>query len=155
MHIWVDADATPNPVKAILFRAAQRWKRPVSLVANRSLEVPPSALIRAIRVSGGFDVADAYIQEHAVSGDLVVTADIPLAAELVAAGCLVLSPRGEQLTAETVRQRLNMRDFLETLRASGLDTGGPPPYSQADRQAFANALDRTLARTAKAAPDEH
>jgi uncharacterized protein YaiI (UPF0178 family) len=153
MQIWVDADATPNPVKEILFRAADRVAMPLTLVANQPLQVPVSSRIKAVRVSAGFDVADDYIVQQARPGDLVVTADIPLAAELVAKGCQVVSPRGEVFTAETVRQRLNMRDFLDTMRdtmrASGLDTGGPPAYNQADRQAFANALDRILARAGR------
>jgi hypothetical protein len=151
MQIWVDADATPGPVKAILFRAAQREGVHLTLVANQPLEVPASSLIRSVRVSAGFDVADNYIVQHAGAGDLAITADIPLAAELVPLGCRVLSPRGEEYTPETVRQRLNMRDFLDTLRGSGIDTGGPPAYSQGDRQAFANALDRILVRAARAA----
>ncbi|MBK5938613.1 YaiI/YqxD family protein [Halochromatium roseum] len=153
MQIWVDADATPNPVKAILYRAAERVDLPLTLVANQPLQVPSLARIKAVRVGAGFDVADDYIVQHAGVGDLVITADIPLAAELVAKGCQVLSPRGELFTTETVRQRLNMRDFLDTLRASGLDTGGPPAFSQADRQAFANALDRILARARPDKPD--
>ncbi|MCF7993686.1 MAG: YaiI/YqxD family protein [Chromatiaceae bacterium] len=153
MQIWVDADATPNPVKAILYRAAERVDLPLTLVANQPLQVPSLARIKAVRVGAGFDVADDYIVQHAGAGDLVITADIPLAAELVANGCQVLSPRGELFTTETVRQRLNMRDFLDTMRASGLDTGGPPAYNQADRQAFANALDRILARAKPDAPD--
>jgi uncharacterized protein YaiI (UPF0178 family) len=153
MQIWVDADATPNPVKAILYRAAERVDLPLTLVANQSLQVPSLARIKAVRVGAGFDVADDYIVQHAGAGDLVITADIPLAAELVAKGCQVLSPRGEVCTTETVRQRLNMRDFLDTMRASGLDTGGPPAYNQADRQAFANALDRILARAQRDEPD--
>lgn len=147
MQIWVDADATPNPVKAILYRASQRLDVLLTLVANQPLQVPPSAQIKTVRVGAGFDVADDYIVAHASAGDLVITSDIPLAAELVAKGCQVLSPRGEAFTSETVRQRLNMRDFLETMRASGVDIGGPPAYNQADRQAFANALDRVLARS--------
>ncbi|MBK1619660.1 YaiI/YqxD family protein [Lamprobacter modestohalophilus] len=153
MQIWVDADATPNPVKAILYRAAERVDLPLTLVANQPLQVPSLARIKAVRVGAGFDVADDYIVQHAGAGDLVITADIPLAAELVANGCQVLSPRGELFTTETVRQRLNMRDFLDTMRASGLDTGGPPAYNQADRQAFANALDRILARAKRDEPD--
>jgi len=152
MHIWVDADATPKAVKAILFRAAQQRGQALTLVANQPLDVPRSPLIRAVRVGAGFDVADDYIVEHVQAGDLVVTADIPLAAALVPRDCHVLSPRGELFTAETVRQRLNLRDFHETLRASGLDTGGPPTYNQADRQAFANALDRLVTRAARSAP---
>ncbi|NEX16592.1 MAG: YaiI/YqxD family protein [Halochromatium sp.] len=152
MQIWVDADATPNPVKAILYRAAERLDLPLTLVANQPLQVPPIAQIRTERVGAGFDVADDYIVQHAHPGDLVITADIPLAAELVAKGCQVVSPRGEVFTSETVRQRLNMRDFLDTMRASGLDTGGPPAYNQSDRQAFANALDRILARALRDPP---
>jgi len=152
MQIWVDADATPNPVKAILYRAAERLDLPLTLVANQPLQVPPIARIRTKRVAAGFDVADDYIVQHAHPGDLVITADIPLAAELVAKGCQVVSPRGEVFTSETVRQRLNMRDFLDTMRASGLDTGGPPAYNQSDRQTFANALDRILARALRDPP---
>ena len=152
MQIWVDADATPNPVKAILYRAVERVGLTLTLVANQPLQVPPSTRIKTVRVGAGFDVADEYIVAQAQAGDLAITSDIPLAAELVAKGCQVLSPRGEAFTPETVRQRLNMRDFLDTLRASGLDTGGPPAYSQADRQAFANALDRILARAVRDAP---
>jgi len=152
MQIWVDADATPNPVKAILYRAAERLDLPLTLVANQPLQVPSIARIRTKRVAAGFDVADDYIVQHAHPGDLVITADIPLAAELVAKGCQVVSPRGEVFTSETVRQRLNMRDFLDTMRASGLDTGGPPAYNQSDRQTFANALDRILARALRDPP---
>jgi uncharacterized protein YaiI (UPF0178 family) len=146
MQIWIDADACPKPVKEIVFRAAARTSTQVTLVANQPLSVPPSPLIRAIQVSSGFDVADNYIVETAVSGDLLVTADIPLAAEAVAKGLIVVNPRGEEYTRENVRQRLNMRDFMETLRSSGINSGGPAPYSQQDRQAFANSLDRLLAR---------
>lgn len=146
MQIWIDADACPKPVKEIVFRAAVRTATQVTLVANQPLSVPPSPLIRAIQVSSGFDVADNYIVETAVSGDLLVTADIPLAAEAVAKGLIVVNPRGEEYTRENVRQRLNMRDFMETLRSSGINSGGPAPYSPQDRQAFANSLDRLLAR---------
>lgn len=146
MQIWIDADACPKPVKEIVFRAAVRTSTQVTLVANQPLSVPPSPLIRAIQVSSGFDVADNYIVETAVSGDLLVTADIPLAAEAVAKGLIVVNPRGEEYTRENVRQRLNMRDFMETLRSSGINSGGPAPFSQQDRQAFANSLDRLLAR---------
>lgn len=146
MQIWIDADACPKPVKEIVFRAAVRTSTQVTLVANQPLSVPPSPLIRAIQVSSGFDVADNYIVETAVSGDLLVTADIPLAAEAVAKGLIVVNPRGEEYTRENVRQRLNMRDFMETLRSSGINSGGPASYSQQDRQAFANSLDRLLAR---------
>ncbi|HTF86033.1 YaiI/YqxD family protein [Cellvibrio sp. ARAG 10.3] len=145
MHIWVDADACPKPVKEILFRAAVRAQVPVILVANQYLSVPPSPLIRAVQVSSGFDVADNHIVQSAQVGDLVITADIPLAAEAVAKGVAVINPRGERYTLDNVRQRLNMRDFMETLRSSGIQSGGPAPYSQQDKQAFANALDRFLA----------
>ncbi len=146
MRIWVDADACPRPIKEILFRVAERARVRVTLVANQDIPTPPSRLIDAIRVAPGFDVADNRIVQLSSPGDLVVTADIPLAAELVAKGCVALNPRGELYTAENVRARLNMRDFLDTLRASGVDTGGPAALGPRDRQAFANALDRLLAR---------
>jgi len=146
MQIWVDADASPKVIKEILFRAAQRVEVPVTLVANQPLQVPRSRFIRSVQVAAGFDVADNYIVQHADAGDLVVTADIPLAAEAIEKGCTALNPRGELYTPENIRQRLNMRDFMDTLRSSGIDTGGPAAFSQAERQAFANALDRLLAR---------
>jgi len=146
MQIWVDADASPKVVKEILFRAAERTGTQLVLVANQPLQVPRSRLIRSVQVSAGFDVADNYIVQQAQPGDLVITADIPLAAELIEKGCMALNPRGELYTEHNVRQRLNMRDFMDTLRSSGIDTGGPASYSQADRQAFANQLDRVLAR---------
>jgi len=146
MRIWVDADASPKVIKEILFRAAQRVQVQVTLVANQPLQVPPSQFIRSVQVAAGFDVADNYIVQHADAGDLVVTADIPLAAEAIEKGCIALNPRGELYTPENIRQRLNMRDFMDTLRSSGIDTGGPAAFSQAERQAFANALDRLLAR---------
>jgi uncharacterized protein YaiI (UPF0178 family) len=146
MQIWVDADACPNVIKEILFRAADRLPVPVILVANQFIQVPRSPYIRTVQVTSGFDVADNYIVQQAVAGDLVITADIPLASEAIDKGCLALNPRGELYTAENIRQRLNMRDFMETLRASGIDTGGPPSFSQADRMAFANQLDRLLAK---------
>jgi uncharacterized protein YaiI (UPF0178 family) len=144
--IWVDADACPKVIKEILFRAANRVKITVTLVANQHIQVPNSAHIRSVQVAAGFDVADNHIVQQAVAGDLVITADIPLAAEAVAKGCLALNPRGELYTEENIRQRLNMRDFMDTLRSSGVDTGGPASFSQADRMAFANQLDRLLAR---------
>jgi uncharacterized protein YaiI (UPF0178 family) len=143
-QIWVDADACPKVIKEILFRAADRVGVPVILVANQPLQVPRSRHIRSIRVAAGFDVTDNHIVQQAEAGDLVITADIPLAAEVVAKGCLALNPRGDLYTEETIRQRLNMRDFMDTLRSSGVDTGGPTSFSQADRQAFANQLDRLL-----------
>jgi uncharacterized protein YaiI (UPF0178 family) len=143
--IWVDADACPKVIKEILFRAANRVEIPLKLVANQTIQVPPSRYIQTVRVSAGFDVADNYIVQQAQSGDLVITADIPLADEVITKGCLALSPRGELYTKENIRQRLNMRDFLETMRSSGVQTGGPPALSQSDRQEFANQLDRWLA----------
>jgi uncharacterized protein YaiI (UPF0178 family) len=149
MQIWVDADACPNVIKDILFRAAERVQVRVTLVANQPVQVPGSRHIRTVQVGSGFDVADNHIAQHANAGDLVITADIPLAAEVIEKGCLALNPRGEQYGEENIRQRLNMRDFLDTLRGSGINTGGPPAFSQADRQAFANQLDRLLARRPK------
>lgn len=146
MHIWVDADACPRPIREILFRAADRVAVGLTLVANQPLTVPRSRHIRSVQVAAGFDVADSYIVRQLGAGDLVVTADIPLAAEVIAKGALALNPRGELYTEDNIRQRLNMRDFLDTLRSSGIDTGGPATFSQADRQAFANQLDRLLAR---------
>ncbi|CAB3667113.1 MAG: YaiI/YqxD family protein [Achromobacter pulmonis] len=152
MHIWVDADACPGVIKDILFRAAQRWQLPLTLVANQALRTPPSPLIRAVQVPRGFDVADAHITERAVAGDLVITGDIPLAAQVLEKGALALNPRGERYTPETIRERLALRDMMEELRASGVDTGGPSSFSQADRKAFANQLDTLLARAARLAP---
>lgn len=145
-QIWVDADACPNVIKEILFRAADRASVAVILVANQAIAVPPSPYIRTVQVSAGFDVADNYIVQQAEAGDLVITADIPLAAEAIEKGCTALNPRGELYTEENIRQRLNMRDFMETLRGSGIDTGGPPAFRQQDRMAFANQLDRFLAK---------
>jgi uncharacterized protein YaiI (UPF0178 family) len=152
MHIWVDADACPAVIKDILFRAAQRWQRPLTLVANQMLRTPPSPLIRSVQVPRGFDVADDYIVQHVAAGDLVITGDIPLAAQIIEKHALVLSPRGERFSADTIRERLSMRDMMEELRSSGVDIGGPATFSQADRRAFANALDRLMmsARTAAA-----
>ena len=144
--IWVDADACPKVIKEILFRAADRVGMPLILFANQPLQVPGSRYIRTIQVGAGFDVADNHIVQQAEAGDLVITADIPLAAEAIAKGCLALNPRGELYTEDNIRQRLNMRDFMDTLRGSGVDTGGPASFSHSDRQAFANQLDRLLAR---------
>lgn len=149
MQIWVDADACPAVIKDILYRAAQRWQIPVTLVANQMLTTPPSPLIKARQVPRGFDVADAYIAGHAAAGDLVITADIPLAAEVLAKQAHVLSPHGEWHTAGTIGERLAMRDMMQDLRDSGIETGGPKPFSQADRRAFANQLDGLLARWAR------
>lgn len=144
MKIWVDADACPAAVKEILYRAAERTGVPLVLVANQGLNVPRSDVISTLQVSRGFDVADDEIVRRLAPGDLVITGDIPLAAEAIAKGGRVLSPRGELHTTENIRARLNMRDFLDTMRASGADTGGPAAFSQRDKQAFANALDRIL-----------
>lgn len=146
MTIWVDADACPVAAKEILFRAAVRSQIPLVLVANQYIRVPPSPFIKSIQVSAGFDVADNEIAQKAEAGDLVITADIPLAAEVVAKQCVALNPRGELYTKENIRQRLNMRDFMETLRSSGIQSGGSPPYDQTDKQKFANQLDAYLAR---------
>ena len=149
MNIWVDADACPVAIREILFRAAERTGVKVTLIANQPIRVPASAHVEFVQVSRGFDVADNEIVNRARSGDLVVTADIPLAAEVMENGVHALSPRGELHSTDTIRQRLNMRDFMDTLRASGIHTGGPPALSKSDRQSFANHLDRVLARHAK------
>jgi uncharacterized protein YaiI (UPF0178 family) len=146
MHIWVDADACPAVIKEILYRVAERTKLPVTLVANQWLKTPPYPSIKAVQVPKGFDVADNYIVDQATAGDLVITADIPLAAGAIAKGALALNPRGELYSKENIQQTLDMRNFMETLRNSGVETGGPPAFSQADRQAFANQLDRLLAK---------
>ena len=146
MHIWVDADACPVVIKEILYRVAERTKLPLTLVANQWLKTPPYPSIRAIQVPKGFDVADNYIVDQAVAGDLVITADIPLAAGAIEKGALALNPRGELYTKENIKQTLDMRNFMETLRNSGVETGGPPTFNQADRQNFANQLDRLLAK---------
>lgn len=144
--IWVDADACPVVIKDILFRAAERTGLQLTLVANQPLKVPRRDNIRAVQVEKGFDVADNEIVRRASDGDLVITSDIPLAAEVIEKGARALSPRGEMYTADNIGARLNMRDFLDTMRASGVDTGGSPPLSQTDRMEFANRLDRWLAR---------
>ena len=148
MQIWVDADACPVAIKEILFRVAERVKLPLTLVANRLLRVPASPHIRALQVPMGFDVADQHIVQVAVAGDLVITADIPLAATLVEKGVIVLNPRGELCSTENIRERLAVRDLLEELRGAGVETSGPATFSQADRQAFARKIDRLLARRA-------
>jgi uncharacterized protein len=145
-RIWVDADACPVPIKEILFRAAQRAQISVTLVANHALRVPPSPYIRSIQVPGGFDVADNEITRQVVAGDLVVTQDIPLAAAVIGKGALAVNPRGELYTPETIQQRLTMRNFMEELRSTGVDTGGPSALHPRDKQAFANQLDRWLAQ---------
>lgn len=149
MKIWVDADACPGVIKEILFRAADRTSTLVTLVANQPIPIPPSRHIKAIQVASGFDVADNEIVKRLEPGDLVITGDIPLAAEVIEKGGLALNPRGEMYSANSIRSLLNMRDFMDTMRASGINTGGPLPLSQSDRQAFANHLDRLLTQQAK------
>lgn len=149
MNIWVDADACPRVIKEILFRAAEREQVLVTLVANQSLPTPPSRYVRTLQVAQGFDVADNEIVRRVESDDLVITSDVPLAAEAIDKGAFALSPRGEFFSSANIGARLNMRDFLDTMRASGFDTGGPPALSQGDRQAFANELDRYLVRQRK------
>ncbi|MEW5903837.1 MAG: YaiI/YqxD family protein [Pseudomonadota bacterium] len=146
MNIWVDADACPVVIKEILYRVAERTRIPLILVANRMLRVPPSPWIRALQVPGGFDVADQRIAQEVQHGDLVITADVPLAAQVIGKGATVIDPRGELLTDANIRERLAMRDFMEGLRSSGVETGGPAAFSSADRQAFANQVDRLLAQ---------
>lgn len=145
-QIWVDADACPAPIKEILFRAAERAQVQVTLVANQFLRTPPSRFVRAIQVAGGFDVADQEIVDRAAPGDLVVTQDIPLAAQVIAKGALAVHPRGELYTADTIAQRLSMRNFMDELRGAGVDTGGPSAFHARDKQAFANTLDGWLSR---------
>ncbi|PLR33930.1 YaiI/YqxD family protein [Chimaeribacter californicus] len=144
MQIWVDADACPNVIKEVLFRAADRTATMVTLVANQTIRTPPSKYLRTLRVEAGFDVADNEIVKCVEPGDLVVTSDIPLAAEVIEKGGVALNPRGERYTTETIRERLNIRDFMDTMRASGVQTGGPPALNQRDRQQFANELDKWL-----------
>jgi len=142
MHIWVDADACPAPIKEILFRAARRTGLPLTLVANHALTVPSSPHIRFVRVGAGFDVADDYLLERVAPGDLLVTQDIPLAAQAIARGAVVLTPRGERLDGDNIKPRLALRDFMESLRAGGVETGGAAPLGVADRKAFGDQLDR-------------
>ena len=149
MKIWVDADACPVVIKEILFKAAERTGVQLTLVANQAIRVPPSRFISAIQVSSGFDVADNEIVERLEEGDLVITGDIPLASDVIDKGGQALSPRGERYTVENIKARLNIRDFMDTLRGSGIDTGGPPALSQGDRKTFADHLDRFLARNAE------
>lgn len=147
MKLWLDADAAPREVKEVCYRASDRLKMETVLVANQRLQLPlGSPLLSAIRVDGGPDVADAYIAEHAVAGDVAVTADIPLAALLVPKGVVVIDPRGEVFTPESIGERLSVRNFMEGLRGAGVETGGSAPYGPRDKQAFANALDRALTR---------
>ena len=147
MHIWVDADACPAVIKDILFRVAERLQLNVTLVANQLIRVPGSRFIRALQVPAGADAADAEIVERVSPGDIVVTGDIPLASLVLEKGGLPLNPRGDWYTKDTIAQQLTMRAFMEELRGSGVDTGGPAAFSHADRQNFANTLDRELARS--------
>ena len=146
MKIWVDADACPVLIKEILFRAATRTGVQLTLVANQPIQVPRAPNIAFLQVASGFDVADDEIVNRLGAGDLVITSDIPLAAEAIAKGGIALSPRGEMYTTENIRARLNMRDFMDTLRGSGIDTGGPAALSQGDRKLFANHLDKLLTK---------
>lgn len=146
MKIWVDADACPVAIKEILYRVANRTGIELTLIANQMLRVPPSPWIKALQVPSGFDVADQRIAQEAAAGDVVVTADVPLAALVVAKGAWVIDPRGELLDNGNIQERLSMRNFMESLRNSGVDTGGPSALSTADKQAFANQLDRLLVK---------
>lgn len=146
MQIYVDADACPVTVREILFRAAERKQLTLWLVANQRIKIPPSRFIKMIQVGAGFDVADHEIVRRCNAGDLVITSDIPLAAEIIEKQGQALSPRGELFTPENIRQRLNIRDFMDTMRSSGVQSGGPPPLSNTDRKNFADHLDRILAR---------
>jgi uncharacterized protein YaiI (UPF0178 family) len=146
MKIWVDADACPVVIKEILFRASDRTRISLTLIANQAVRVPPSPYIKMIQVGSGFDVADNEIVKRVSPGDLVITSDIPLAAEVIEKGGKALNPRGELYTADNIKNRLTMRDFMDTLRSSGIDTGGPPALNQSDRKAFANQLDKLLSK---------
>ncbi len=149
MKVWVDADACPKVIKDILFKAAQRTKIHTTLVANHAMSIPPSEYIQFVQVASGFDVADDEISKHIQPDDLLISSDIPLADEVIDKGAVVLSPRGELYTKENIRARLNMRDFLDTLRSSGIDTGGQAAMSAGDRQLFANQLDKILTKALK------
>ena len=150
MKLWIDADAAPREVKEICFRASERLKLATILVANQRLQLPPGyAHLSAVRVDGGPDVADRYIAEHAVAGDVAITADIPLAALLVPNGVVVLDPRGDEYTVDSIGERLSVRNFMDGLRSTGVETGGPAGYGAREKQAFANALDRALTRAGR------
>lgn len=151
MKIWVDADSCPVAIKEILFKAANRTGVQLTLVANNTINIPPSDYITFLRVPPGLDVADNEIIKRLNIGDLVITSDIPLAAEVVANGCFALNPRGELYTTENIRDRLNTRDFMDSLRSSGVETGGPSALSKRNRQSFANHLDQLLSKYAKKA----
>jgi len=149
MKIWVDADACPAVIKEILFKAAERTGILTTLIANQAIRIPPSVFIKSLQVKAGFDVADNEIIKRLEIGDLVITADIPLAAEAIEKGAHALNPRGELYSADTIKARLNMRDFMDTLRASGIHTGGPPTLNHGDRKAFADNLDKLITRLTK------
>ena len=144
MNIWVDADACPVVIKDIIFKAAQRTKTDTTFVANHSIRIPPSSYIKFLQVSSGFDIADDEIVRRVQPDDIVITSDIPLADEVISKKAYALSPRGELFTASNIKAKLNIRDFMDTMRASGVNTGGPAALNQSDRQAFANHLDRLL-----------
>ena len=146
MTIWVDADAMPRAVKEVLYRAGQKRRIEVVFVANAWLTIPQSEFLRSVRVSHGADVADDYIAEHCEQGDLVISADVPLAARVVEKGATVLQPHGRELTEENVSEVLSFRDFGDALRNAGIETGGPPPFSNAQKGKFSNALDRWITR---------
>jgi hypothetical protein len=147
MRLWLDADAAPRDVKDVCLRAAERLQLETVLVANQRLQIPLGyAHVSVVRVDGGADVADRYIEQHAAAGDVAVTADIPLAALLVPKGVIVIDPRGVEYTTESIGERLSVRDFMDGLRGAGVDTGGHAPYGSREKQAFANALDRVLTR---------
>lgn len=149
MRIWVDADACPAVIKDILFRAAERTNVLLTLVANQPVRTPKSRYVKLLQVPAGFDVADNEIVKNLSAGDLVITSDIPLAAEVIEKGGYALSPRGELYSADNIRERLTIRDFMDTLRASGIHTGGPPSLTLSDRSSFANNLDKLLAKHAR------
>lgn len=149
MHIWVDADACPVPAKEILFKAADRTKTKVTLVANQYIRIPPSQYINMLQVNHGFDEADNTIVDKVQSGDLVITADIPLASDVIDKQAIALNPRGELYTTANIKQKLNMRDFMDTMRSSGIQTGGQNKYGDKEKQAFANQLDKLLAQHAR------
>ena len=149
MKIWIDADACPVVIKEILFKAAERTKIQTTLVANHHIRIPPSRVIHFMQVKPGFDIADDEIVKRVAKHDLVITSDIPLADEVISKSAIALSPRGELFTKENIKSRLNIRDFMDTMRASGVQTGGPPALSQSDRQTFANHLDKILMKYQK------
>jgi len=151
--IWVDADATPKPVREIICKAAIRTQTETRFVANHRVPVTPSPVIRSMQVEPGFDVADNFIAQHCEAGDLVITQDIPLAAEVMEKHAQAINNRGETYNPQTIKQKLQMRDFMETMRSSGIQSGGPAAFSDKDKQAVANSLDRWLAKNRAAAKD--